>query len=112
MHLETTNAPAGEYAIAVSLTANGRTRHLYAAGPLTVAAIAAPPVLDIVFWTPSELHIGVTGPAGQTVVLQRSEDLMSWTSLATNTLQGARWVYTNGAPTSIDPTFFRTRNLN
>jgi len=112
LELNATNAPAGEYSIGVSLTANGRTRYLYAAERLTVVPPAMPPVLDVVRCAPSELHIGVSGAPGQTLVLEHSADFMTWTPLATNTLQDVRWVYTNSAPLGVGAGFYRAQNIH
>lgn len=46
-------------------------------------------------------------PAGQTVVLQSSPDLQTWTALATNTLTISRWDFTNTPPSISGTRYYR-----
>jgi hypothetical protein len=73
------------------MSAGGRSRVLYAAGGLTVVPGATPPWLDITGTTNGTVIVGVNGMAGQTVILQRTANLLAWQPLATNTLTAARW---------------------
>jgi hypothetical protein len=55
----------------------------------------------------TQYRIGVSGEAGQTVILQSSPDLQTWTALATNTLAATRWDFTNTPPGSPDARYYR-----
>jgi hypothetical protein len=55
----------------------------------------------------AQLVIGVGGVSGQTIVLQSSPDLRSWSPLATNTLTAANWNYTNDAAGNVSQQFYR-----
>ena len=65
------------------------------------AVINAPPTLDLASSSTNQLNIGVSGAAGQTIVLLSSTNLASWQPVVTNKLVADRWVYsvnqTNGA---------------
>ena len=88
--LNVTNAPAGNYQVAVKLTANGRSRWLYAPTKLHVTISSTQPLLDIQPLSGGVL-VGVNGVAGQTVILQSSGDVNTWQPVATNLLNTARW---------------------
>jgi hypothetical protein len=74
-----------------------------------VAVIPArqPPTLDIVKLNATQYRIGVNGEPGQTVVLQSSTTLQTWTALATNALATSRWEFTNTPPDSSSVRYFR-----
>lgn len=105
--LAASNAAPGKYTVLATITGNGRTRHLYAPEAVEVIAPRQPPTLDIVKLYATQYRIGVNGEAGQTVVLQSSPDLQTWTALATNTLTTSRWDFTNTPPGSPSTRYYR-----
>ncbi len=105
--LEATNVAPGRHRLFAKISANGRSRYLYAPESVQVLAAPAPPVLDIARLNGSLYQIGINGLAGQIIVLQISTNLQNWLPLATNTLAGNRWVYTNAPPASASRQFYR-----
>jgi hypothetical protein len=105
--LDATNATVGYHGLYGKITSGGRTRYLYAPELVRVISSRLAPTLDIVMLNASEFGIGVGGVAGQTVILQISTDLASWLPLATNTLAGSRWTYTNSLPSNSGQWFYR-----
>ncbi len=105
--LAASNALPGNYTVLATITGGGRTRHLYAPESVEVIAPRQPPTLDIVKLNATQYRIGVNGEAGQTVVLQSSPDLQTWTALATNTLTTSRWDVTNTPPSSSGTRYYR-----
>jgi len=93
--LDATNAAPGFHALYARITDGGRTRYLYAPELVEVISSLQSPTLDIARLNASQVQIGVSGLAGQTVVLLGSADVSNWLPLATNTLTGDRWVYTD-----------------
>jgi hypothetical protein len=92
--LAASNAAPGWHSLLAVITGGGQTRYLYA--PELVQVVASQrPVLDIARIGSSQYQIGINGSSGQSIVLQSSSNLLSWQSLATNTLSSARWTYTN-----------------
>jgi hypothetical protein len=103
--LAASNATPGLHAYFARITAGGRSRYLYA--PELVRVISSqPPLLDITRLSGTQLLIGVNGSPGQTIILQNSAELQTWSPIATNTLVTGRWVYTNSA-TNPGPEFYR-----
>jgi hypothetical protein len=106
LQLNSTNATPGYHSLFAKITGGAQTRYLYA--PELVDVISAPrPILEIATLSNTQFVIGVNGIAGQTIVLQTSTNLLNWLPLATNTLAGNRWTYTNNSPVSIGDRFFR-----
>jgi len=88
------NAPIGVHAVLARISAAGRTRYLYAPEWVEIIPPRQPPQLDIAPVDATQVRIGVNGLSGQTVVLQVSADLGTWSALATNTLDTTnRWDY-------------------
>lgn len=105
--LAATNVAPGNYTVLATITGGGRTRHLYAPEAVEVVAPRLPPTLDIAKLSATQYRLGVNGEAGQTVVLQTSPDLQTWTALATNTLATTRWDFTNTPPGSLGVRYYR-----
>lgn len=105
--LAATNVPPGNYTVLAIITGGGRTRHLYAPEAVEVIAPQPRPSLDIVRLNATQYRISVNGELGQTVILQSSPDLQTWTTLATNTLAATRWDFTNTPPGSPDARYYR-----
>ncbi len=105
--LAATNLVPGTYHVLATITGSGRQRHLYAPETVEVIAPRQPPTLDIVKLNATQYRIGLNGEAGQTVVLQSSPDLQTWTALATNTLVTSRWDFTNTPPSSPGTRYYR-----
>lgn len=105
--LAASNAAPGNYTVLATISGDGRRRHLYAPEAVEVIAPRQPPTLDIVKLNATQYRIGVNGEAGQTVVLQSSPDLQTWTALATNTFATGRWDFTNTPPGSPGTRYYR-----
>lgn len=105
--LAASNATPGVHTLLATISGGGRTRHLYAPEAVEVIAPRLPPTLDIVKLNATQYRIGVNGEAGNTVVLQSSPDLQTWTALATNTLVTSRWDFTNTPPSSPGTRYYR-----
>ncbi len=105
--ISASNATPGLYAVLGKITGDGRTRFLYAPEWVEVIPARQPPRLDIAELDPTHFRIGVNGEPGQTVVLEFSTDLQTWSPLATNILTASRWDYTNGPPTQPGTQFYR-----
>jgi hypothetical protein len=105
--LPTSNVAVGRNALVAEITGIGRTRWLYAPEWVEIVPSRQPPVLDILRLNATQVRIGVSGQAGQTVILQNSPDLGNWTALATNTLAAPRWEYLHTATPGTSETYFR-----
>ena len=105
--LAVTNVAPGNYTVLATISGGNRTRHLYAPEAVEVIAPRQRPTLDIVKLNATQYRIGVNGEAGQTVILQSSPDLQTWTALATNTLATTRWDFTNTPPDNLDARYYR-----
>jgi hypothetical protein len=105
--LYATNAAPGFHAFFAKITGGGRTRYLYAPELIEIISIRQAPVLDIARLSASLFRIGVSGLAGQTIVIQNSTNLSTWIPLVTNTLATNRWLYTNNPPANAASRFYR-----
>lgn len=105
--LDATNAPPGRYRLFAKITASGRTRYLYAPETIQVVPARTPPTLDIARLNGTQFVIGVNSQAGQTVVLQDSTNLVTWSSIATNSIGTNRWSFTNTPPAGSRLRFYR-----
>ena len=87
----------GVYSIGAVIQTGANSRYLYARNSITVSD-----ALDIesAHLIGTNFELTVRGSAGQTVVLQESSDLRTWTPVATNTLSSSTWTYS--APLESD----------
>lgn len=88
-----TNTTPGVHSIYGKITANGRTRYLYAPELLTVFSSFQPPRLAIQREGSQQVAVQVNGVAGQRVVLERTLDFRAWQAVATNWLTSSIWNY-------------------
>ena len=86
-----TNATTGERPLFMQIIANGQSRYFYAAHPVTVMSSFAAPSLAIN--RNGGLHLSVNGVIGQRIVLETSNDLQAWQSIATNWMTQSVWSY-------------------
>jgi hypothetical protein len=105
--LNASSAAPGLYAVLATISGGGRTRHLYAPQWVEVIPAREPPTLDIAKLDAARYRIGINGQPGQTVVLQSSIDLQTWSSIATNTLVTSRWLHTNAPAGSLSEQYYR-----
>ena len=105
--LAASNAAPGMHRFFARITADGRSRVLYAPELVQITAPQPPPALTIAQLGPTQFRIVVNGAVGQTLVLEHSTNLADWQRLATNVLTGNQWFYTNSAPISAVPGYFR-----
>jgi hypothetical protein len=84
----------GRFFVGASITKNGRTRYLYAPERLQIEPPIIPAAISITDHTPNSVLLTITGAEGRTVIIERSEDLLQWTSISTNVL--------GSAPTQLD----------
>jgi hypothetical protein len=105
--LTTTNIPPGVYAIYGKISDGVHTRYLYTPELVEIISSQQPPVLGISKSNSSQFVINISGVPNQTIILQTSADLQTWTPLATNTLVSSTWLYTNNAPPNFGQQFYR-----
>jgi hypothetical protein len=105
--LAVTNAPIGWHSLFATLSAAGKTRYLYAPEVLQVLPSSQPPILATAPIDSSRFRITINGLVGQTIILQRSPDLISWQPIATNVLSTSAWLYTNRPVPGVSAQFYR-----
>ena len=103
--LNATNASPGHHALFAQVSANGRSRYLYAPQTLAVMSTFAPPELAIRSVSRTNAHVTITGVPGQRLVLEASANLQNWTALETNWLSQPDWSYIDMI---VGRRFFRT----
>ena len=98
---------AGSYRIGCRIQQSGRTRHFQAAGTLVVTPALPPPAIDR-----SSLGLSgglftftVTGSPGQSVRIEATESLGNWQGIATRTLDGPTWIFSD-PDTALHPKRF------
>jgi hypothetical protein len=106
-NLDTTAAVPGVYRLFARLQAGTRTRLMYAPQVLKITPSRIPPTLDIASASPTEFLLTVNGTPGQQIAIQASTDLQNWSLIATNTLAGTVWEYTNTPTVTLDELFYR-----
>jgi hypothetical protein len=99
----------GTYHLVARTAYNGRVRYQPADRLLTLTAPIVIPALTSVERIGGVTTIGITGQAGQTLVLEVSPQLIQWTPLATNTLTDASWVYQDASAPLAPHQFYRAR---
>ncbi len=105
--LTATNATPGLHTFFARISGGGRSRYFYAPELVQVIAPAPPPTLAITQLNSTQFRLVINGATGQTLVLEHSTDLSGWQPLATNTLTGSHWIFTNTVSAAGEPAFFR-----
>jgi hypothetical protein len=98
--LNTTNVPAGTYAVYAKISDGTHTRYLYTPELVQITSMVQPPILGIQKSGNDQVSITINGVSGQKIILQSSANLNIWTPIATNTLTTSSWIYTNTAPSN------------
>jgi len=97
----------GNYAIYGRISANGRSRYLYAPEILTLTPSLVPPSLAAPTSNGGQTQFTVNGFTGQTVIVQASTNLRNWGSIGTNTLAGTTWNVVDREATNYAQRFYR-----
>ena len=61
---------------------------------------------------PDGFHVSINGPANSLIEIMASDDLVTWTSLASFSLSGNFYDYIDTAANSFPRRFYRARNQN
>jgi len=101
----------GAYRLMVRMTGGGRSRSLHTSETIQVLPGMQPLWLDIVQLSETEMEIGVNGSPGQAVVLERADEALVWTPMATNTLGSSRWAVTNALESDAVLRLYRARQV-
>lgn len=101
--------PPGNYRIGARIQQSGRTRHLQAAGMLTVTAPLPPPAIDrsTLGFSGGLLSFTVVGSPGQTFRIEAATTLGDWQTVATRTLDSTSWVFSDPATALHPKRFYR-----
>jgi hypothetical protein len=101
--------PPGAYSLFVRISDGVHTRYLFAPETLTVDPSQRAPVLFAPGLRNGSFGFTISGFPGQTVIVQASTNLVRWDSLATNTLTGTTFDYTDVPDTGLPHRFYRAR---
>ena len=95
----------GVSAICTRIEQGGRTRYLYVPEPLEVTSAVPPPSIVAGSFRVEDglVTFTILGSPGQTVIVEASANLIDWQTIATDTLKGTSWIFSD--PDS--PTFAR-----
>jgi hypothetical protein len=108
-HLALTVPPAlsGSYRIGARIQQSGRTRHLQAAGTLLVTPALPPPSIDrsSLGFSGGLFAFTILGSPGQSVRIEAAETLSDWKGIATRTLDGPTWIFSD-PDTALHPKRF------
>lgn len=105
--LAASNATPGLHTFFARISGSEHARFRYAPETVQIITPQLPPTLGINQLSATRFRIVVNGLPGQTLVLESSENLLAWQPLATNTLSGGQWVYTNTVTGGEPLRFFR-----
>ena len=97
----------GTYRLLASLSLGGKTRYLYAPGPVTISASLSPPWLAPLELTSNEFRLRVNAQPGQTIVTETSTNFLDWTAIATNTVTGTGFEVSDAQVAGATVRFYR-----
>jgi pimeloyl-ACP methyl ester carboxylesterase len=104
----TVNVSPGTYALCTRIGLGTRVRYLYLRDPVVVVG---PPTLDASTLTRlggGSIRFRVNGAPGLTVKILASANLTTWTPIATQTLTGNAWDFTDTAAGTFPQRFYKT----
>lgn len=101
------SVPPGDYAMLVRYDGGNRTRYQYAPELVTILN-PPPPSLSIVHSPEIGVRVDVASAPGSTIVLEFTEDWLTWWPVATNANGSAAWSYFEAGPL-VGGRFFRAR---
>lgn len=109
--VNTAGIPPGIYTVAGELSDGIRTRSLYAADAVEIMAPPAWPVIDrsTVRVESGKMRFSVMGQNGQTVEVRASEDLVNWSTVATQVLSASVWEYADDDTALFPKRYYRVR---
>lgn len=106
LSVSTANVPAGVHAIYGRISDGVHSRYLYA--PELVEVLPSQqPSLEILKINGSQIVISVSGVIGQSILLESSPDLRTWSPLVTNRLTSVTWNYTNNPQQAVSEQYYR-----
>ena len=102
-----TRVAPGLYPIYARISADGRSRYLYAPEILSLTPSLTPPWLTSPSGGGGQAQFTANGFTGQRIIVQASTDLTSWVSIGTNTLAGTSWNFVDGQAANYAQRFYR-----
>jgi hypothetical protein len=99
--------PPGTYSLFARISDGTHARYLYAPETLTVNPSRQAPVLLAPGFQGNQFGFTISGFPGQIVIIQASTNLVQWDSLATNTLTGTTFIFTDETSTGMAQRYYR-----
>lgn len=109
LSVNTAAASPGSYNVCARLTDSGRSRYLYATDPIVIMPVNSFPWIDgdSLSRSGGVMRFDVHAAPGQTVTVEVSNDLITWTSLETHTFTGSVWTFADATAGALSRRFYR-----